>query len=251
MEVSETVRHALPYVVVVNLTLVAAALVVIGRLLARGPLTEGVPGPRQNFAEYATSYFYRKAKEMGDMRVVRVVAPFLGTFFFLILLSNFVVVVPLPVLGTPPTAFFGVTLGLALSSVLGTFVIAAALNGPKASIKHLFWPNPLQLISEFTDVLSLSLRLFGNIGGEYMTLVLVAAVVPVGIPLILHLLGLIPAFVQALVFTLLTTSFVAAAVHHEEKATKEVAAGVVAESLPAMEDAGSGLGVRRWEEGVT
>ena len=61
--------------------------------------------------------------------------------------------------------------------------------------------------------MSLSLRLFGNIGGEYMTLVLVTQSVAVGIPLILHVLGLIPAFVQALVFTLLTTSFVAGVVH--------------------------------------
>lgn len=250
MEASETIRHALPYVVVVNLVLVAAVLMVAGKLLASGPLTAGVPGPRQNFAEYAVNFFYRRATEMGDMRVVRVVAPFLGTFFFLILLSNFVVVVPLPVLGTPPTAFFGVTLGLAFASVAGTFVIAAALNGLKASVKHLFWPNPLQLISEVTDVMSLSLRLFGNIGGEYMTLVLVAAVVPVGIPLILHLLGLIPAFVQALVFTLLTTSFVAAAVHHEKK-PKKVAADVAAEGVLAAEDVGPGPDEHRWEEGVT
>ena len=69
--------------------------------------------------------------------------------------------------------------------------------------------------------MSLSLRLFGNIAGEYMTVALVLLVVPFGIPLILHALGLIPAFVQALVFTLLTTSFLANAVHHEERKAKD------------------------------
>jgi len=74
-------------------------------------------------------------------------------------------------------------------------------------------------------VLSLSLRLFGNIGGEHMTLVLVTGAVSVGIPLILHVLGIIPAFVQALVFTLLTASFVAGAISHQE-----------AKAAPAVED---------------
>jgi F-type H+-transporting ATPase subunit a len=73
----------------------------------------------------------------------------------------------------------------------------------------------LQWVSELTDVLSLSLRLFGNIAGEYMTVALVMLVVPWGIPLILHALGMIPAFVQALVFTLLTTSFLANALHDD------------------------------------
>ena len=72
-------------------------------------------------------------------------------------------------------------------------------------------------------MLSLSLRLFGNIGGEYMTVVLVTSAIAVGIPLILHVLGLIPAFVQALVFTLLTASFIANALEHHEAREHETA----------------------------
>jgi F-type H+-transporting ATPase subunit a len=80
-----------------------------------------------------------------------------------------------------------------------------------------------------SDVVSLSLRLFGNIGGEHMMLVLVMSAVPYGIPLILHVLGFIPAFVQALVFTLLTTSFVAGVIHkkHEEEAQAVEGGGAV------------------------
>ena len=107
-----------------------------------------------------------------------------------------------------------------MCAVLGTLAVSAAVKGVGATLKHLVWPNPLQWVSEITDVLSLSLRLFGNIAGEYMTVALVLLVVPFGIPLILHVLGLIPAFVQALVFTLLTTSFLANAIHHEERKAK-------------------------------
>ena len=164
---------------------------------------------------------------MGSIRIVRIVAPFLGTCFLLILGCNLMGMIPLPLLNMPPTAYFSVPLGLAICAVGGTLVISFKLNGGLAAVKHLFWPNPLQWISEFTDVLSLSLRLFGNIGGEHMTLVLVSSAVAVGIPLILHVLGLIPAFVQALVFTLLTTSFIAGVIHEEHAEDAETASARV------------------------
>lgn len=213
------------YIVVFNFALAAIVLVVFGRLLARGVLTDGVPGARQNLAEFVLGFFVGKAREIGSGRVVRIVAPFLATCFLLIVVSNLFGMIPLPILNMPPTAHFSVTLGLGLSAVGGTLVISGIFNGVKGAVKHLFWPNPLQFISEFTDVMSLALRLFGNIAGEHMTIVLVTQAVAFGIPLILHVLGLIPAFVQALVFTLLTTSFIAGAVHvrHEEaEAAEEV-----------------------------
>jgi F-type H+-transporting ATPase subunit a len=210
------IEMATPFVVVFNLLVVAVILVILGRALTRGKLTAGVPDGRQNVAEFILSFFVGKAREMGGPKVVRVVAPFLATCFLLIFVSNLFVVLPIPVFNRPPTSYFGVTLGLALSAIIGTLVISGVFNGFRGMAKHLFWPNPLQLISEFTDVLSLSLRLFGNIAGEYMTIMLVSQAVVVGIPLILHIVGLIPAFVQALVFTLLTTSFVAGAIHHDE-----------------------------------
>jgi len=212
------------WVVMVNALIVSVVLVVTGRFLARGRLTSGIPEGRQAAGEFAVDFFVRKARGMtaghDRSRIVGTVTPFLGTFFFFILLCNLFVLVPIPIVNRPPTSFFSVTLALALSAVVGNLLLAARFKGPGGALKHLFWPNPMQWVSEFTDVLSLSLRLFGNIGGEYMTLVLVAAVVPVGIPLILHVLGLIPSFVQALVFTLLTASFLASAIHHEEHKKK-------------------------------
>jgi F-type H+-transporting ATPase subunit a len=213
-----------PLVVVVNAAIVGVALVGAGAFLGARALTSGVPEGRQNVGEFVLDFFVRKARDMSHgldrARVVRDVAPFLGTCFLLIFVSNLFGMLPLPVLNRPPTSYFSVTLALALCSVAGTLVLSAVFKGPGGALKHLFWPNPMQWVSEFTDVVSLSLRLFGNIGGEYMTFVLVAAIVPFGIPLILHVVGLIPAFVQALVFTLLTASFLASAIHKEERAAR-------------------------------
>jgi F-type H+-transporting ATPase subunit a len=217
----EALQEGLPYVVVINLTLASLLLIVLGAVLARGALTTNVPGKRQNFAEWVMDFFVGKARGMGDRRIVASVAPFLATCFLLILVANAIGMLPIPVLNYPPTAFFGVTLGLALCAVLGTLVLSGVFNGIAKTLKHLVWPNPLQIISEITDVLSLSLRLFGNIAGEYLTLVLVTSIFAIGIPLVLHMLGLIPTFVQAFVFTLLTASYLAGAIHRQEERKQE------------------------------
>jgi F-type H+-transporting ATPase subunit a len=203
-----------------------------------------VPDSRQNVAEFIMNFFVGKARDMGDRDVVLKVAPFLATCFLFILICNLMGMIPIPVLNNPPTSYFSVPLGLALCAVGGTLVLSGVFNGLGGAVKHLFWPNPLQWISEITDVMSLSLRLFGNIGGEHMTLVLVTSSVAVGIPLILHVLGLIPAFVQALAFTLLPARFIANVVHkHEEHAEARakadartgVPAGVPEQTPPVVE----------------
>ena len=224
-------------IILVNAAFVSMALVASGSWLARGELSVTDPGPRQNVGEAVLGFFVNKARGMahGDKRerVLGVVAPLLATLFLFIIASNLVGMVPLPIINRPPTANFSATLALALCAVLGTLVVSISVNGAGKALLHLVWPNPLQWVSEFTDVLSLSLRLFGNIAGEYMTVALVVPVVAWGIPLILHALGMIPAFVQALVFTLLTTSFLADVLHEHSPAKNEKAA-LMPDAQPAM-----------------
>jgi F-type H+-transporting ATPase subunit a len=200
-------------IVIVNAALVAVALIAGGWWLARCTLSPTEPCARQNVGEAVLGFFLGKARDMASGphrdRILRLVTPMLATFFLFIVVSNLVAILPLPILNRPPTSHFSATLALALCSVLGTLLVSAAVHGAGKTLLHLVWPNPLQWVSEVTDVMSLSLRLFGNIAGEFMTVALVLAVVPWGIPLILHAVGLIPAFVQALVFTLLTASFLA------------------------------------------
>lgn len=221
-------------VVIVNSALAGLVLVVFGAWLAHGRLSASAPSRRQNIGESVLGFFFDKAEGMAQGpqhdKTVRLVMPFLASFFLFIIVCNLFGMAPLPIINRPPTSSYSVTLTLATLSVLGTLVIGARVRGVGKTAKHLVWPNPLQWVSEFTDILSLSLRLFGNIAGEYMTLLLVVIAAPVGIPLVLHALSVIPAFVQALVFTLLTASFLASAIHHEEKKKAEKT-----DSAPAVE----------------
>lgn len=208
---SETIQRHLPDVVVLNSLVVALVLMVLARIATARPLKE-LPDGVQNAAELVLDWFVDQARKIHP-RGVRTIAPFLASLFLVILLGNLLAVLPIPVLRIPPAAYYSGPLGLALVAVLGSLVISARLRGIGAGLKHLVWPNPLQLVSELSHTLSLSLRLYGNIGGELIVATLVAQVVPYGIPLIVHALGLIPAVVQPVVFTLLTANVLATALH--------------------------------------
>ncbi|MDH4138947.1 MAG: F0F1 ATP synthase subunit A [Coriobacteriia bacterium] len=205
----------MPYIALFNFTLVGVVLVVLGTLAGRRMMTE-VPESVQNLAEFTTDWFVKQARGMGS-DVVMLAAPFLATIFALILGCNLLMLVPLPIIHIPPTAFYSVPLAMALTAIFGIVVLNGIHRGILPAVTHLVWPNPIQLVSEVSDVLSLSLRLFGNIGGEYMVVLLVTQAAPIGIPVIIHGLGLIPSFIQPLVFTLLTANFLATAIHHESK----------------------------------
>ncbi|HET6350695.1 MAG TPA: FoF1 ATP synthase subunit a [Coriobacteriia bacterium] len=233
-------------IVVMTGALVASGVLIgLGFWFSRIVLSVDEPSKRQSAGEFVLAFFVNKAREIAHgenrQRIIETVAPLLATFFLFIFVCNLIGVLPIPVFNRPPTSHFSVTLSLAMCSVIGTLLAAAAFKGPLATLKHLVWPNPMQWVSEVTDVMSLSLRLFGNIAGEFMTVTLVMQVVPYGIPLILHALGLIPAFVQALVFTLLTSSFIADALHEQKRRPKRTKAGQPVDAMPSTTHAEGGF----------
>ena len=59
---------------------------------------------------------------------------------------------------------------------------------------------PIELISHFSRVLSLSLRLFGNIFGEELVILILASIIPFIVPLPMMLLGLLTGTLQAYIF---------------------------------------------------
>ncbi len=67
----------------------------------------------------------------------------------------------------------------------------------------------------FMTVLSLSLRLFGNIFGEEMVVAILASLIPFIAPLPMMVLGVITGTLQAFIFMLLTMIYLAGAVHTE------------------------------------
>ena len=82
-------------------------------------------------------------------------------------------------------------------------------------LKHFISPHPVMLpmniMEEFVRPLSLSLRLYGNIYAEEMLVASIFAMVPLCMPLPFMFISAFFGFIQALVFTLLTATYIASA----------------------------------------
>lgn len=158
---------------------------------------------------------------MGEKRVKQFL-PILATFFLFILFSNYSGLLPmaghLPGLAAP-TSTISVTAGFAIVVFFCTHFFGIKEKG-LGYFKHFLQPVafllPLMIIEEFVRPLSLSLRLYGNIFGEEMVTAQLFSMVPLGVPLIMQLLGLLMGLIQAFVFTLLTAVYLggATADHH-------------------------------------
>ena len=100
-------------------------------------------------------------------------------------------------------------------------------NGPISYIKH-FAVMPgvpialapmifvIEIISHMSRVLSLTLRLFGNIFGEHLVVLIIASIVPFLAPLPIQFLGLIVGPLQAFIFLTLGAIYLTAATHVDD-----------------------------------
>ena len=167
-------------------------------------------------------------------------APYLLTCFFFIFIANIMGIVPFPPGGGNLTGNITITFFLALC----TFLITN-FTGTKAYWKDIFWPEvptwlkapvPLMPIIEFfsifTKPLALMIRLFANmLAGHAIALSLACiifiifginaaagtsmTVVSVAMSIFMMLLEVLVCFIQALVFTMLSSVFISLAHVHE------------------------------------
>jgi F-type H+-transporting ATPase subunit a len=143
--------------------------------------------------------------------------PLLLTVFLFVLLGNLFGLVP----GFyPPTASINTTVALAVIVVAWSHVIGVKKHGAKY-IKHFLGPVPalmplflvIEIIGHLARVLSLTLRLFGNMmGHELVVGILLMLAGPFLVPLPIMAMGILVSLIQAIVFFLLPTMYIAGAI---------------------------------------
>jgi F-type H+-transporting ATPase subunit a len=151
--------------------------------------------------------------------------PLIATFGVFILLGNYMGLIPGLM---APTSSINVTLGCALTTWVYYHYQGIKENGIVKYIAHFWAPPgapwwigfimfPIEIISHTSRIMSLSLRLFGNIFGEELVIVILFSLVPFVIPLPMMFLGLITGGLQAFIFVLLSIIYLqgAVAVEHE------------------------------------
>lgn len=131
------------------------------------------------------------------------------------------------------TSDLNATLALALISLVATHILSIKSLGIKEYLGRFFsfrmfpillFVGLLELVSEFTKIISLSFRLFGNIFAGEVVLATISSLFAFIFPLPFMLLEIIVGLVQALVFSMLTMVFMSVLMtsHHEEDHAKEV-----------------------------
>jgi len=191
-------------------------LVCLSALAARN--LKMVPNGGQNFFEMVITgiedFMIGVTGEEG-----RFMFPLIASLGFFILCSNYLGVIP----GfASPTANLNTTAACALIVVVTTHVLGVKFHGIKY-IKHFMGPVwwlvplilPIEIVGHISRVLSLSIRLFGNIFGEELVLSILFFLAGLYLaPVPMMILGLFTGFIQAFIFCLLSLMYFAGAIEH-------------------------------------
>jgi F-type H+-transporting ATPase subunit a len=198
---SKLVSPHMTYTWMVMIFLIVLPRLTLGKL-------EMIPGRGQNFWEAIIGGLEDFMTENMGREGARMMFPMLATFGLYILVSNVIGLIP----GFfSPTANINITLALALIVFTTTHILGIKYHGFKY-IKHFLGPFPamaplmfpIEIISHLARILSLSVRLFGNImAKETLLTVLFMLAGAYFAPLPILVMGFFIGFVQAGVFVLL------------------------------------------------
>jgi len=203
--------HAYPHVIY---SWFAILLLIVLAVLATRRI-EMVPTKGQNFFEIVISGMEEFMVDITGEE---------GRWFFPIIATIFIYVATCNLMGLipgfyPPTASINTTVSCAIPVFLFTHFIGIKYHGIKY-IKHFLGPVwwlipiilPIEIIGHLARVLSLSFRLFGNITGHELVLMILFMLAGAFFaPLPIMAMGIFVAFVQAFVFFLLSIMYFAGA----------------------------------------
>ena len=137
----------------------------------------------------------------------------IGTLFIFIFVANWAVLIP----GVePPTASLETDAALAFVVFVATIYFGIRANGFPGYLRTFAEPSwvmiPLNLVEQITRTFSLMVRLFGNVMSGVFVVGIVLSLAGLLVPIPLMALDLLTGAVQAYIFAVLSTVFIAAAV---------------------------------------
>ncbi len=233
----------------VNAWLAIVIFLILGIVIKRKASIK--PGKFQNSAEFflegLLGYFDQVT---GDRKKTLRFLPLTGSIFFFILLSNWLGLMP----GTgsitvghnflfrPANTDLNLTVAMALTAVIGSHIFGLITIGVFAHINKFiqlgtfvksFKKGPvavftaiielavglIEIVSEIAKVISLSLRLFGNVFAGEVLITVIASLVGFLVPTPFMLLELLVGIIQAAVFSMLALVYMTVLTmepHHEE-----------------------------------
>ncbi len=205
-----------------NLTIVTTwglmLLMTVGAWIITRKLTDDLHISRwQHVLEVITLGIKSQIEDVGlSVLQSRKYIGFIGTLFLFILVSNLLVIFP----GyEPPTGSLSTTTALALCVFVAVPIFGIREQGVAGYLRSYMQPTiimlPFNIISEVSRTLALAIRLFGNVMSGGMIIAILLTITPLIFPLLLDVLHLLTGVVQAYIFSILATVYIAAATRSE------------------------------------
>lgn len=198
-----------------------------------------VPSKFQNFVELVITFIHDFISNiLSDREKGYKLLPYIGSVFLFIIFANLIPLIPFissiewhgSHLFTAATADFNTTFSLALASVVLLHITGFWQNGTKYHLSHFlqfdkiingfkksfadgmlgiihFFVGIIEIIGEFAKIISLSLRLFGNIFAHEVLMIILLGSFSIFIPAIWMGMGVLVGIVQAIVFMALLTVY--------------------------------------------
>lgn len=210
----EVIPHNVSYGILASIILIIVALSVRGSLRL-------VPRGLQNFIEMIVEAIYKLVDENIGHHFTKTFFPFICTIFIYILLCNFMGLIPGFI---SATSNVNTNAAMAIPVFLATHFYGIKVHGVKY-LNHFLGPIrsiaalPLMILMFFVEFIghlarpvTLTVRLFGNMTGKHIILLVLGIISPWIVPTAILGLGVLVSVVQAFVFALLSTLYLAGAV---------------------------------------
>lgn len=203
------------------ITWVLMVIMVLGSRLITRRLTSQVKVSRwQCMLEIIVIGIRKQIREVGIERPEKYIS-FLGTLFLFIAIANLGNVFP----GyESPTASLSTTTALAICVFVAVPAFGISELGLagyfKSYLKPTFLMLPFNIISELSRTLALAVRLFGNMMSGTMILGILLSIAPFIFPMVMRSLGLLTGMVQAYIFSILATVYIAAATRRNDESVQ-------------------------------
>ena len=223
--------YQIPITETVVVSWVVMFVLIVGSLLLTRKL-KTIPSGPQAILEMGVEFLNNFTKNnLGAFS--KALTPYIGSLFLFLLLANIAAVfssVTVKIAGhvfnpaflvRPPTRDINVTAALGVISITLLIVCGFAARGVGGWFKKLLYPLPFMLpfnIMEFgTRLISLTLRLFGNMLGGYVLMLMIEGVLPVALPAVCSLyFDFFDGLLQAGIFVFLSTLYISEAIKLEE-----------------------------------
>jgi len=195
-------------------------LATASRLITRRLSTDLGRSRWQNLLEIVVTAIEKQIEDVG-LRHPQTYLGFLGTLFLFVAAASLCTIIP----GyQPPTGSLSTTVALALCVFVAVPLFGIEEKGIGGYLKSYVEPTvimlPFNMISEVSRTLALAVRLFGNMMSGTMIIGILLSITPFIFPILMTALGLLTGMVQAYIFFILATVYIAAATRVRERGSE-------------------------------